>query len=173
LLRERSEMTTVVVPARSLTAGEPITMADVDAVEIPTEVVFSDELVSRADVDAGAVYAGRVLRTGEPIPRSSTSGSPQGIDRRTMALPLPDWGAAGGQLEVGDEIDVIDTGGDQPRYIVQRAAIVARSTNDAGGGLAAQRSVWVSIEVTEAQALDVAGVVDEGSFIIVRSGRGS
>ena len=173
LLRERSEMTTVVVPARSLTAGEPITFADVIAVEIPTEVVFSDELVSKADVDAGAIYAGRLLRAGEPIPRSSTSDSPQGIDRRTMALPLPDWGAAGGQLEVGDEIDVIDTGGDQPRYIVQRAAIVARSTNDAGGGLAAQRSVWVSIEVTEAQALDVAGVVDEGSFIIVRSGRGS
>ena len=112
-------MTTVVVPARSLTAGEPITFADVIAVEIPTEVVFSDELVSKADVDAGAIYAGRLLRAGEPILRSSTSDSPQGIDRRTMALPLPDWGAAGGQLEIGDEIDVIDTGGDQPRYIVQ------------------------------------------------------
>lgn len=173
LLRDRRDMTTVVVPARSMTAGEPITAADVEMVEIPTEIAFSDDLVSSADLDTGAIYAGRVLREGEPILRSSTSDSAQADDRRTMALPLPDWGAAGGPLAIGDEIDVIDTDSDEPRYIVQRAAIVARSTDDNTGGIGAQRGVWVSIEVTEAEALDVAGVVDEDSFIIVRSGSGS
>jgi len=173
VLRERSEMTEVVVASRSLTAGEPITRADVDVVEIPTDVVFADDLVASADLDDGQLYAGRVLRAGEPIVRSSTSDSGLSDDRRTMALGLPDWGAAGGELEVGDVIDLVDTSGDAPRYIVQRASVVARSTGDPASGLGAGRGVWVSIEVTESEALAVAKVVAEDSFIVVRSGSGS
>lgn len=173
LLRDRRDMTAVVVPTKSMTAGERITAGDVDVVEIPTDIVFSDDLVSSTDVDAGGMYAGRVLRAGEPILRSATSDSALADGRRTMALPLADWGATGGPLSIGDEIDVIATDSDVPRYIVQQAAVVARSADDSVGGIGAQRGVWVSIEVTEAEALDVAGVVDADAFIIVRSGGGS
>ncbi len=170
LLRERRAMTSVVVPARALTAGELVTVGDVDVVEVPSDVQFAGEFVSEVDVVAGGVYAGRLLRAGEPILRSATSETPEVSGRRTMALPLPDWGATGGPLEIGDQIDVIDTGGETPRYIVQDAAVITRSTDDTSAGLGAQRGVWVSIEVTETQALDVAGVVETDSFVVVRSG---
>ena len=37
-----------------------------------------------------------------------------------MAIPVESWQAAGGELDVGDQVDVIDTGDGGPRYVLSR-----------------------------------------------------
>ncbi len=168
VLRDRRAMTTGLVPRERIPAGAVITPAMVDTVEFPASVPFAASLLSADSLDAGLV-AGRTLEPGEPVTRSAAGDGVARVVGRVMSIPIASWGDVGGELVVGDQIDVIDTR-DAPVYVVQGAAVVDRAAGDgSGGGLSAGTRLWVSIEVTGDEALTVAGVIDAGDFVIVRS----
>ena len=171
VLRDRRDTVAVVVAAEPIAAGEQLTVDAVRVVEVPTADGIAAGLVSEADVAAGGVVASRALVAGEPVLRSSVGESTGRAPSRVMSLPLSDWGASGGELEVGDRIDVIDTREDTTSFVVKSALVVARSSDAGdGGGLAgAPRGVWVAIEVSDTDALAIAAVVEADRFVIVRS----
>ena len=170
VLRDRREMLSVVVPTRVIAAGEPVTLDAVRVIEVPSSSELGDGVVTEAEVTAGGVVAQRVLVVGEPVPRSAVGEASGRPATRVMSLPLDGWGAAGGELQVGDQIDVIDTRTDETTFVVKSASVVARSTNDSGGGLAgSERGVWVAIEVSDGEALRIAAVVQADRFVLVRS----
>ena len=70
-----------------------------------------------------------------------------------------------------DQVDVIDTRSDATVYVVQGATVIDRSAASVAGSPlgSASNQVWVSIEVTEEQALQIAAVVEADKFVLVRS----
>ena len=171
VLRDRREMTTALVPVRVISAGEALTAESVEVVKLPKSVEFSAALISEADLASGSLVAGRVLPVGEPITRSAVGSGSARAPVRVIALPLAGWGAAGGELEVGDQVDVVDTRSDATVYVVQGATVIDRSAASVAGSPlgSASNQVWVSIEVTEEQALQIAAVVEADKFVLVRS----
>jgi hypothetical protein len=88
-----------------------------------------------------------------------------------MAIPLASWTVAGGELDVGDQVDVIDTGDGGPRFVLSGAAVVARASDDAAGGLVQSSSdeLWIAVEVSATEALALASVIERDEFVLVRS----
>lgn len=170
LLQDRREMVAVAMTSERVPAGASITDSMVERVEIPASVSFSDGLVP-FDEAIGSV-ASRTLQPGEAVPRSAVGARSESSGARVMAVPVESWQAAGGELDVGDRVDVIDTGDGGPRYVVSGAAVVGRASPEGGGGLVGSQSsgdLWVSVEVTATQALDLAAVIDGNDFVLVRS----
>lgn len=170
VLRDRRETVAVAVATERIPAGATITPSMVRAVSIPTSVSFSGDLVPYSDVGGGAVAA-RTVQPGEPLTRSAVGLAAASNGSRVMAIPVDSWQAVGGEVDIGDQVDVIDTGSATPRYVLTSAAVVGRATNDSGGGIIASGNgkLWLNVEVSAAQALDLAAVVDAGKFVIVRS----
>ena len=148
LLRDRREMVTVAVTTERIPAGATITESMVDRSEVPSSVGFVDGLVTFDELGPATV-ATRTLQAGEAIPRSAIGGREQTSGARVMAIPVESWQAAGGELDVGDQVDVIDTGDGGPRYVLSGGAVVGRSVEDDTGGLGASTSnvLWISVEV--------------------------
>lgn len=168
VLADRREMTTGLVPIEPIPAGVVISGEMVETVAFPASVPFADRLVSPGALDSGLV-AGRMLEAGEPVTRSAVG---EGMVRplgRVMSIPIGSWGEVGGELVVGDQIDVIDTS-DDPVYVIQSAPVLARAAGDgAGGALTSSARLWVSIEVTGDEALVLAGSIERGRFVVIRS----
>jgi hypothetical protein len=115
---------------------------------VPAGATITDAMVERAEVPASVRFSS------------------------DLVIPVKSWQAAGGELDVGDRVDVIDTGEGGPRYVLSGAPVVGRATSERIGGLVASQSnadLWVSVEVTAAQALDLAAVIDGNDFVLVRS----
>jgi hypothetical protein len=169
LLQDRREMVAVAMTSERVPAGASITESMVERVEIPASVSFSDGLVP-FDEAIGSV-ASRTLQPGEAVPRSAVGARSESSGARVMAIPVESWQAAGGELDVGDRVDVIDTGDGGPRYVVSGAAVVGRAASESGGLVGSQSSgdLWISVEVTATQALDLATVIDGNDFVLVRS----
>lgn len=170
LLRDRREMVTVAVASERIPAGTTITEAMVEAVEVPASVSFVDGLVRYDDLGELSVAA-RTVQPGEALSRSALGSRDGSSGARVMAIPVESWQAAGGEVDVGDQVDVIDTGDSGPRYVLSGAAVVGRATQDTAGGLVASNSgeLWIAVEVTATQALELASVVDSDDFVLVRS----
>ena len=170
VLRDRREMVSVAVAKERIPAGVTITAAMVTEERVPASVGFSSGLVRFAEITNGVVAA-RTVQPGEAIPTSAT-GEPANTGARVMSIPVESWQAAGGEIQVGDQVDVIDTGADGPRYVLTGAAVVGRSETAIGGGLTgAGRTgdLFVTVEVTEDEALTLAAVIEDGKLMIVRS----
>jgi hypothetical protein len=170
LLQDRREMVMVAMTSERVPAGATITEGMVERAEVPASVRFSGDLVP-FDEAVGAT-ASRTLQPGEPVARSAVGARSEASGARVMAIPVKSWQAAGGELDVGDRVDVIDAGEGGPRYVLSGAAVVGRATSERSGGLVASQSnadLWVSVEVTAAQALDLAAVIDGNDFVLVRS----
>ena len=171
LLRDRREMVTVAVAAERIPAGTLITPSMVDAVEVPASVSFVDGLVRIDDLGDSSVAA-RTVQPGEALARSALGSRTSTTGVRVMAIPVESWQAAGGELDVGDQVDVIDTGDSGPRYVLSGAAVVGRSADDSGGGLGGSSNrgdLWIAVEVSAAEALELASVIDGDDFVMVRS----
>jgi hypothetical protein len=173
VLRDRRATVEAAVPTRVIAAGETVSVDAIEFVELPESASFVSTLVTRAEIVAGEVTAGRALVVGEPVTRSAVGVSTGRAPSRVMALPLGGWGAAGGELSVGDTIDVVDTRSEPATFVVQAALVVDRSSSvaDEGGlgGRVGSEDVWVAVEVTADEALRLAEVVAADEFVVVRS----
>ena len=90
-----------------------------------------------------------------------------------MSIPLEAWQAANGQIEVGDQVDVIVSTRDEgSRYVLTAAAVVDRSCADPSGGLVGgsrQSDLVITVEVDADQALELAAAIEDGTLTVVRS----
>jgi hypothetical protein len=170
LLRDRREMVSVAVASERIPAGTTITPAVVRRAEVPASVSFVDSLVRFGEVGPSSVAA-RTVQPGEALSRSALGSRESSSAARVMAIPVESWQAVGGEVDVGDQVDVIDTGDAGPRYVLSGAGVVGRAGQDSGGGLVASGSgkLWIDVEVTATEALVLAGVIESGDFVLVRS----
>ena len=121
LLRDRREMVTVAVASERIPAGD-----DDHASRWSRRWRCRRRCRSSTAWSGSTTWASRRWRRARcsrvrrcPARRwgrvTSTSGA------RVMAIPVESWQAAGGELDVGDQVDVIDTGDGGPALRVDRA----------------------------------------------------
>jgi Flp pilus assembly protein CpaB len=173
LLADRREMTTVAVARERIAAGTLLTPDLMAAEELPTDTEFAGTLLPFDRVAAGGLVATRTFLAGEAVPLSAVGDVGAVTPSRVMSIPLDPAQAANGAIEVGDQVDVIVTSREgEARYVLKAAVVVDRSAGDAGGGLVSGGSrsgFMISVEVDEAQALDLAAAIDAGTITVVRS----
>lgn len=170
LLRGADARTTVAVLARDVVPGTPL-----DAVELRWQDVPADDAVTallltrdRLDEVAGqvvttALAAGTALRRSDLAPAAAPGGL------RAMSLPVDPAHAVGGQLTVGDRVDVIAVTDDEPRYVVAGAAVLAVGTSGGGALDLGAGSFSLTIAVDADTALDLATALAGEGLEVVRS----
>ena len=131
LLADRRERTTVAVAGAQIAAGTVITPDLLVSEDVPADTGFTDELVPIDQVESGELVATRTIQPGEPLPASAVGDPGSVTPARVMSIPLEAWQAANGQIEVGDQVDVIVSTRDAgSRYVLTGAAVVDRSSAD-------------------------------------------
>lgn len=172
LLSDRRDMVTVAVPVERIAAGDVVTADLVAADQLPANTGFADELVTVEDLESSGLVAVRTLQPGEPLTRSAVGEPGAVVGRRVMSVPLESWQAANGDIEVGDQVDVIEATNDGSRYVLTNAAVVGRSDGQGSGGLvggARAGDLVILVEVDATQALDLAAAIEAGTIMVVRS----
>ena len=90
-----------------------------------------------------------------------------------MSIPLEAWQAANGQIEVGDQVDVIVSTRDAAaRYVLTGAPVVDRSASSSTGGLVGSTQsadLVITVEVDVDEALELAAAIEAGNLTVVRS----
>lgn len=173
LLRDRREMVTVAVATDAIPAGAVITPSMVDRSEVPAQTTFADSLLSYDAVVSGELVASRTLQTGEPLTASAVGSASGTSGQRVMSIPLEVWQAANGDIEVGDQVDVIEAGRDgAARFVLTGASVVGRSGSEGSGGLVSSAragDLVISVEVDADEALLLAAAIESGNITVVRS----
>ena len=167
-------MVTVAVARERIPVGAVITPEMVTGNRVPANTGFADSLVpfDRAGAGSGSLVASRTLQPGEPLTASAVGASGSVSGKRVMSIPLKTWQAADGDIQVGDQVDVIETTEEGARYVLTAASVVGRSSASEGGGLAGgvrSGDLIVSVEVDSAQALNLAAAIEVGTITVVRS----
>lgn len=109
------------------------------------------------DVPAGALLRAADLRA---------VAAPDG--RRAMSLPIDPANAAGGAVTAGDIVDVI-AGGEEPRYVVAGATVLAVGAPGTGLGLGQGGGAVITLAVDADEALRLAAALAGGEVQVVRA----
>jgi Flp pilus assembly protein CpaB len=173
LLADRREMVTVAVATDAIPAGAVITADSVEQSEVPAQTGFADSLISYDTAVSGELVASRTLQAGEPLTVSAVGTATGTSGQRVMSIPLEIWQAANGDIEVGDQVDVIEASRDGvARYVLTGASVVGRSGSESSGGLVSSARAGdhvISVEVDANEALLLAAAIESGNITVVRS----
>jgi Flp pilus assembly protein CpaB len=172
LLADRRETLTVAVAGEAIPAGAVITPEMVEGNELSANTGFAEDLVPMDRIRGGTLVASRTLQPGEPLTVAAVGSPGSTAGHRVMSIALEPWQAAGGEIEVGDQVDVIETTDEGPRYVLTAAAVVGRSSDEGSGGLVGgvQRGdLILSVEVDADEALALAGAIESGEVTVVRA----
>ena len=172
LLSDRREMMTVAVARERIAVGAVITPDMVTSEQVPANTGFASSLVPFSRIGSTTLVATRTLQSGEPLTSSAVGAAGTASGQRVMSISLKTWQAANGEIQIGDQVDVIETTKTGARYVLTNAAVVGRSSGTEGGGLAGglrTGDLVISVEVDSAQALDLAAAIEAGTITVVRS----
>ena len=170
-LRSRDATVEVVVATTDVASGAVVDPAATRAVALPASSALRDSLVGPGLLRAERWVAARRIVAGEPLARSALTraAAPGGL--RAMSIPVSPDHAAGGEVDVGDRVDVISAEGPQPGYVVRNAEVIGVAPRRGSGGLSSSSSgqFYVTIAVEADPALRLAAAIRAGKLEILRS----
>ena len=170
-LRSRDATVEVVVATTDVASGAVVDPAATRAVALPASSALRDSLVGPGLLRAERWVAARRIVAGEPLARSALTraAAPGGL--RAMSIPVAPDHAAGGEVDVGDRVDVISADGPQPGYVVRNAEVIGVAPRRGSGGLSSSSSgqFYVTIAVEADPALRLAAAIRAGKLEILRS----
>lgn len=171
VLRDRADHVEVLVAARDIPAGTELSTGMVRSIELDAHSPLAATLVLSSRLRPGMVVSG-VIAEGSPIRTSDLVAAGEGDRLRSMSIQVDRAQAVGGDLAVGDRIDVIHVVGGTATYVVAGVQVidVASSQNSRGlTGSGAAGGFFVVVRVDADQALAIAGAMDDGGVQIIRS----
>lgn len=171
VLRDRAERVEVLVAARDIPAGTELTTGMVRSIELDADSPLATTFVLSGRLRAGMVVRGVVVK-GSPIRTADLVEAADGDRLRSMSIQVDRAQAVGGDLAVGDRIDVIHVVDGTPTYVVAGVQVidVASSQNSRGlTGSGAAGGFFVVVRVDARQALALAGAMDNGGVQVIRS----
>ncbi|MEZ5342963.1 MAG: hypothetical protein R2706_16420 [Acidimicrobiales bacterium] len=126
-------------------------------------------VVGGTDLDGS--YLARSILEGEPVLRTDLEQAEQAPGRRTMSIPVAPLVVSGLGLRVGDKIDLIaTTAAGESTFVVTGVEVVRLPGAEVIPGFgSASTSSWVTIEVSDQQALAVAAAEANATVDLVRS----
>ncbi len=172
-LRRDTPTVEVLVAAADLAPGDVLDTAAVRAVPIPAGSPLVEGLVPASEVQPGEVRVAEQVVAGEPVRRSALRSSAEvSPGNRAMSVPIDRTNAVGGELRVGDRVDVVSVSSGKAGYVLTGATVVAVAGSGEGrGGLLSggAEKFFVTVEVDDASALAVSAAIADGSVQIIRS----
>lgn len=168
VLRDRRDMTLVAVAAEPIEAAAPVSPHMVRWVEVPADSALADGLVGE-DVLAGTPVATRSIETGEPLTSRALATDVPADGLRSMSVPVAREHAAGGRLQAGDRVDVIDVLDGEAVYAVTGAEVLAVGSERTGSLEAGPGWFHVVVAVDDEEALRLATAMADEKLEVVRS----
>ena len=86
-----------------------------------------------------------------------------------MSFSVPQANAVGGDLVVGDEVDVLVVSDEGTRFVAENVPVLALPQSVESGLAAAASSWWVVLAVEDIDALEIADAVENGTIYLLRS----
>lgn len=168
--RGQEEMTSVLLAANDIRAGTIIETTDLQIAEVSSDptVVAAVYPADSLDGLVGQV-ASRSISQSEPILRTDVRPVAAEEGLRAMSVPLPLANAVGGDLAVGDEVDVLVVREPGTRFVAEAVQVLALPDGEASGLVGAASAWWVVLAVEDTEALEIADGVENGSVYLLRS----
>jgi Flp pilus assembly protein CpaB len=170
-LRSRNATVEVLVASADVAAGALVQPANTRPVELAASSSLRSSIVTPQELREGRWVATRRIVADEPVLRSALARPAGPNGQRAMSLPLPAEHAAGGAIQVGDRVDVINADGPQAVYVVRNAEVIGRSAPKGTSGLTSSSSgqFYVTIAVDAEPALRLASAIRAGKLEVVLS----
>lgn len=170
-LRSRDATVEVAVAGTDVAPGAVVDVASTRTVTLPASSALREALISPAALGAERWVATRRIAAGEPLLRSALAhaAAPGGL--RAMSVPVSADHAAGGELQVGDRVDIISADGPQAVYVVRNAEVIGVAPRRGSAGLSSSSTgaFYVTIAVEAEPALRVASAVRAGKIDVLRT----
>lgn len=173
VLRERAETQPVVIARTELAAGSPIDPQSMttlfDIVLVRADSPFVDGAVDPEAAPVGQLD--RPLAEGEPLRMSDVVELGTGSIERTITIAVDEITLTGLGLRVGDDVDVIGSVDDgRLAYVVVGVRIARLPAAPTGGGaFAVREGAFITVEVSDEEALRIAAALHAGDVEVVRS----
>lgn len=168
--RGQEQLVSVVLAADSIRAGALIESTDLQVTEIPSDSTVATAILSGDSLDGlvGQV-ATRSITSGEPILRTDLRPVMAEGGRRAMSFALSRANAVGGDLAVGDEVDVLVVTDDGTRFVAEALPVLALPDPRPSGFVGGSSGWWVVLAVEDVDALEIADGVEHGTIYLLRS----
>lgn len=168
--RGQEEFVSVVLAAEDVRAGTLVELADLRPTEVPADAsVLSSLIPVTESAQLVGQIAVRSIAAGEPVLRTDLRPAVTDDGRRAMSIPLSPANAVGGDLVVGDQVDVLVVSEDNTRFVAEGVPIVALPGGDQGGLISSSSGWWVTLAVEDVDALEIADGVEHGTIYLLRS----
>lgn len=169
VLQDRDESVLVVIADESLPAGGRLTAAQIRLAPVGADFEGLGGLVTDSDLAAvdGWVVASPVSE-GSPVGKDDLvrPGTADGL--RAMSLPVGIEHAVGGNLTIGDRVDVISVADETASYIAKGLEVTDVAASGSSG-IGSVSAFHVVVAVDEHQALRLAEAVATGEIEIIKS----
>ena len=172
VLRSQDATVAVAVARHDIAAGAPVRLSDVKAADLPADSSLLGTLARLEDVKSSSgARAGRAIRAGHPLTKDDLRPEAASDGRRAMSIPIDEQHAAGGQLAVGDRVDVIavDKQTGEPTFVLDDAEVIGVSSGKAGGIGGVSKAFHVTVAVTAPESLALAAAIRHADVEVVRS----
>ena len=166
----REQLISVVLAAEDIRAGTSVEAVDLRLTEIPADSSVATVIVpaTAADRLVGQV-AVRFIAAGEPILRSDLRPVVTADGRRAMSISLPRANAVGGDLVVGDQVDVLVVSDERTRFVAEDVPVLGLPPEGQSGLVGGSSGWWVVLAVEDLDALEIADGVEHGTIYLLRS----
>jgi Flp pilus assembly protein CpaB len=172
ILRAREDVVLVAVAASDINAGVAIQeSAHIDYVELNGSDDVLEPLITAEEVSGitGFILSSPV-QAGEMFVESELVESVNPIDQRAIALSVGRDHAVGGDISIGDRVDVIWVDDDVARYVVTGVEVIDTTNSErTGGAFSASQAFSITVAVDDVQALKLAEALNSGQIEVVRS----
>lgn len=171
ILRNQDDVTLVAVAKSSINPGvalHPATHIDLVEVDVSDDLLAT--LITSEQIgDVEGLILSSPAESGELIKRSQLREAAAPLEQRAMSIAVRADQAVGGDIGVGDVIDVIAIRDGVSRYVLVGVPVLDRATEGRGGALGGGNGFYVVVAVDADQALEIASALDTGDIQIVRS----
>lgn len=169
VLRGADDRVEVTVLRRDVPAGSRVRPTDLTS----TRVRVDDDVVARLvrtdeQAEVTGAVATHLLRRGDLLSRHDISRNAGPEGKRAMSIPIEPSRAAGGDIAIGDHVDVIATTERGSEYIVADAEVLKTGGGSGNGVLRTDSSdYFVELAVDAEEAMAIASGLQGGSLDVV------
>ncbi len=169
VLSDRGSTILVAVASEPIPVGSTFDRADIELVPLSEGFQGLGALVTEVNLSAheGFVFT-RPISADAPvlIDALGAPAAPNGL--RTMSLPVPLEHAAGGEVAIGDTVDVISVVASQAAYVARDLEVVGVS-DSGSGSIGSVSQFHILLAVDESEALALAEALDSGSLEVIKT----
>ncbi|HEY5652681.1 MAG TPA: RcpC/CpaB family pilus assembly protein, partial [Acidimicrobiia bacterium] len=172
ILRAREDVVLVAVAASDINAGVAVDEAvHVEYVELNgSDAVLAPLVTSEEFATLSGSVLSSPMEAGDMFVQSELVASVNPLEQRAIALAVGRDHAVGGDITVGDRVDVIWVDDGAAEYIVTGVEVIDTSSSErSGGAFSGSQAFSLTVSVDDVQALRLAEALNSGQIEIVRS----